>query len=132
MEPDDGPLGIVGQLETKLDRGELLILLPVGEPGGVHPGIMLDDPFGQHLAPPGAQGHLADQLALDLVAGPEVAGEPGLAAPTSSSASGGSTIPPPVSPSLHPFRLLRSLPSSVTGPFESRPLALLASALAVL
>src|SRR3974377_2478731 len=51
---------------------------------------------------------------------------------TSASASGGRTIPAPVSPSLQPFRRLRALPSGETGPFDRRPLILLASPLAVL
>ena len=51
---------------------------------------------------------------------------------TSAAASGGRTIPLPVSPSLQPFRRLRSLPSGEVGPRDSRPLALLASARAVL
>ena len=51
---------------------------------------------------------------------------------TSAAASGGRTMPLPVSPSLQPLRRLRSLPSGVTGPRDSRPLARLASARAVL
>ena len=131
-QPDDGGLGIVAQSAAELGRRELLILLPVGEPGGVHPGIVLDDPLDEHFAPPGPQGHLADQLALDRVLRPELAGELGLAAVTSAAASGGRTIPLPVSPSLQPFCRLRSLPSCVVGPFDRRPLDLLASARAVL
>ena len=53
--------------------------------------------------------------------------------PTSASAaSGGRTIPLPVSPSLQPLRRLRSLPSGEVGPCDSLPLARLASARAVL
>ena len=37
-------------------------------------------------------------------------------------------MPLPVRPSLQPLRRLRSLPSGVTGPRDSRPLARLASA----
>ena len=79
-EPDDGPLGVVVQPPAQPGGGEPLVLDPVGEVGGVHAGVMLVDADRQHLAPPGAQGHLADQVALDGVAGPEVAGEGGLAA----------------------------------------------------
>ena len=79
-EPDDGPLGVVGQAPAEPGGGEPLVLDPVGEPGGVHAGVVLIDADRQDVAPPGAQGHLADQVALDGVAGPEVAGEGGLAA----------------------------------------------------
>ncbi len=46
---------------------------------------------------------------------------------TSSAASGGRTIPAPVSPSLQLFCRLLDLPSGETGPCDNRPLALLAS-----
>ena len=80
LEPRDDGLGIVGQPPAELRRRDLLILVPVGEPGGIHPGIVLEDPHSELVAPPGAQRHLADQLALDLVSRLEVAGEAGLAA----------------------------------------------------
>ena len=124
-------LGIVGQPPAQLRRRELLVLLPVGEPGGVHAGVVLDDPLAELLAPPRAQGHLADQLAFDRVAGPEVAGESGLAAIDLRRRVRRQDDPGAGEPVLAAVPRLRALPSGEIGPRDSRPLARLASARAV-